>query len=285
MSIESVFFDSGAPGVRLVVFGAVHGNEHCGPKAMARIMERIRSGTLRLISGSVRFVPVCNARAYELRVRQTEENLNRIFRKTAGPKTYEARLANELCSLLDTEADALLDIHSTSAPGPMSLFIDHPTPQNEKLAADLGAQYILLDWPAVYANSPDFDADCTSDYAHEIGIPSVTVECGQHDDPATVECAERAILRGLSSLGIAGTRNEPLPAARRIRMKVLHKKKAEGDAFSKPWEHLEPLPAGTLIAVRESGEEIRAGEDGVMLLPKHHAKAGEEWFYLGVFET
>lgn len=283
MEIESVLFDSGKLGKRLMVFGAIHGDEHCGPKAMERIMASIRSGTVRLIAGSVRFVPVCNPEAYARNVRYVEANLNRVFTRSSDPHTYEARCANELCALLDTEADVLLDVHSTSAPGPLSVFIDYPTPEIERFAESLGPNYVLLDWPAVYASNPHgFTSVCTSDYAHSIGIPSVTIECGQHDDPPTVDTAELAILRAMAYAGVTERPHEHFPKPVRVRMKYVEKKIAESDMCTKRWEHLEAIPAGTVIAERADGTRITATEDSIVLLPKHHAKAGEEWFYVGV---
>lgn len=283
METKNYLLDSGIPGTRLVVFGAIHGNETCGPEAIARVMKKIEQKEIALLKGSVCFVPVCNPKAYEARARMVEENLNRVFRKTDSPTSYEARLANELCALLDESADMQLDIHSTSAPGPISVFVDHPSPQNDAYARALGPEYILLDWPVVYANNPHgFESFCTSDYAHTIGIPGVTVECGQHDDPLTVDTAERAIIRALAFAGIVEPLTESLTTPRKIRMKSLEKKLGANDAFTKQWAHLERISKDTVVAKRETGEELQALEDCIMLLPKHHAKAGEEWFYLGV---
>lgn len=283
MKPENYQFESGRAGTRLAVFGAIHGNEHCGPKAIRTTMQRIEDGSIILRAGSVCFVPVCNPRAHERNVRFTEENLNRVFKKTDQPASYEAHLANGLCALLDEHADMLLDIHSTSAPGPMSVFTDYPSPEVDALAESLGPEYIIVDWPKVYENDPlGFASSCTSDYAHSIGIPSATVECGQHDDPKSVAVAEVAILRALAHAGIIKRDREELPTPARISMRYLAMKSSDADAFTKRWEHLEPIPRGSIIATKADGSEIRADEDMVMILPKHHAKAGEEWFYVGV---
>lgn len=283
METISRVFESGSPGRRLVVFGAIHGNEPCGPEAIHRTMEAIERGDITLRQGSVRFVPTCNPLAYKRNVRCIEENLNRVFRKTESPSSYEARLANELCTLLDTEADMLLDIHSTSAPGPMSVFVDYPDDTNDAFARALSPEYILLDWPAVYARNPHgFKSFCTSDYAHAIGIPGVTVECGQHDDPGSIRVAEKAIFRALSFAGIISLSVREERPPQKIRMTVVEKKASENDFFAKQWGHLETVKKGETIALRADGSTLSAPEECMMLLPKHHAKAGEEWYYLGV---
>lgn len=285
MNIPVQRFTSGTPGIRLVVFGAIHGNEPCGPRAMERIAARIGNGDIVLRSGSLLLVPGANPEAFARRVRQTEENLNRVFRKTSTPQSYEARVANELCALLDSEADILVDIHSTSAPGPMSVFTDYPTEKNLTLAKAIGPEYVILDWPIVYANNPHgLSSSCTSDYAQEIGIPSATVECGQHEESAALGRAESAIMRALAYADIIESREEQLPSPRMVRMVSVEKKYAPGDTFTRQWGHLEPIVKGTPIATLESGDVVVAEQDCMMILPKHHAAPGEEWYYLGVVE-
>ena len=284
MHIETFLFENKErkPGSRLLVFGAVHGNEPCGPAAIRRLIANIENGTLSLKRGSVRFVPIANPDAYREKKRLLEKNLNRVFRKTANPASYEERLANELTALMDRNSDVFLDVHSSSAPGPVNVFIDYPTPENKALASALGADYVLLDWPKVYENNPyGFESYCTSRYAHEIGIPGVLIECGQHDDPKTVDVAETVILRAMAHAGLIDFPAERFAPPRAIRMQTLEKKLHTGDRFEKEWRHLEEIPAGTRVATRESGEALVAENDSVMILPKHGAKAGEEWFYLG----
>jgi len=65
------------PGVRLIVLGAVHGNETCGTRAIERAIGEIETGTLALHAGRVTWVPVANPLAYEKRRRTGDRNLNR----------------------------------------------------------------------------------------------------------------------------------------------------------------------------------------------------------------
>ncbi|MBI5645083.1 succinylglutamate desuccinylase/aspartoacylase family protein [Candidatus Kaiserbacteria bacterium] len=286
MQTENLFYDSGRPGRRLLVFGAIHGNEPAGTQAIRRVMKKIEEGELPLVQGSVRLVPICNPKAYEQKARFFKENLNRVFRKTTTPSSYEAHLANGLCELMEREADIFLDLHSTHAPGPVTVFLDFPTAENELFAAALGATYALLGWPAVYEhNAHGFDSYDTTRYAHVLGIPGIIIECGQHDDPQTVVHAEAALIRTLAHAGIIDSPQEPLPPPIRVRIKLLEKKIDAEDAFSQGWGHLDRIESGTEIATRANGERIVAQENCVILLPKHYAKAGDEWFYLGVIES
>lgn len=282
--IESVMFESGTPGPRLLVLGAIHGDETCGPVAIQRVIEEIQSGELVLRSGTLQCVPISNPRAYGEGKRYVEDNLNRIFKKTADPKTYEARLANTLCALVD-EADVLLDIHSSFAPAPVNLFVDYPTSDNLTLADALGAEFALYDWPKVYAESTlGFDSHTTDRYAYEAGKSGILIEAGQHTDPRSGTVAYEAILRTLVHLGML----EPRPGltlagpAKKVRMTKVFARESEGDVFASNWSHLESVPAGTLIAVRATGEELRTDVASVIIFPKLYAQPGGEWFYLGV---
>ncbi|OYU73378.1 MAG: succinylglutamate desuccinylase, partial [Burkholderiales bacterium PBB5] len=62
--LQSVHFAGMAPGPRLIVTGAVHGNEVCGTIGIRRVIAEIESGALVIARGSVAFVPVCNPQAY-----------------------------------------------------------------------------------------------------------------------------------------------------------------------------------------------------------------------------
>ena len=48
------------PGPRLIVLGAVHGNETCGTIAMRRLIEELGTGILRIGCGSLTLVPVAS---------------------------------------------------------------------------------------------------------------------------------------------------------------------------------------------------------------------------------
>jgi predicted deacylase len=57
MQFKSVNYTGMAPGPKLIVMGATHGNEKCGTQAIQRIMADIDGGSLHVSRGSVTFVP------------------------------------------------------------------------------------------------------------------------------------------------------------------------------------------------------------------------------------
>lgn len=280
-------FEAPEKGVHLLVLGSIHGNEPAGTEAIEKIINQIESGKLRIRRGKVVFVSICNPRARASNVRFVEEDLNRVFRETNQPTSYEATLANQLCSLAK-KCDAMLDIHTSGAPGPASIFIDFPTAENKAFADALRGDYALLDWPELYESNPHgFQSFDTTAYAYEQGKIGVLIECGQHEDPEAAGIAEKNILRTLIHFKmidpIKGIEQINRPR-KNIHMKVLGKKEHENDVFAQKWSHLQPVAAGTVIAIRASGEEIVAEKDSIVMFPKFAAKAGGEWFYLGVIE-
>jgi len=279
--IQKHEFVSPNNGPKLIVLGAVHGNEPKGTEAIMRICSDLETGRLLLLRGAVTFVPIANPEAYQANKRFLEEDLNRVFRKTEAPASYEAHIANELTTLVD-QADVLLDMHTTSAPGPSCVFIDYPTDANKALASVVGAKYALLNWPELYEGDKNFDSFDTTRYAYEAGKDGIIVETGQHEEPEAADRAYEVILRVLHHLGSTAEAPSILDTGfTPIRMTALYQKKHEDDRFMERWDHLEPIPKDTVIAVRADGTEISVSVDSVMLLPKHHALAGEEWFYVG----
>jgi predicted deacylase len=285
VAIETVNFDSKQSGTKLLVFGGIHGDEVCGPSGIRAVIADFESGILKAVSGSVTFVPVCNAEAYAKGERCLEADLNRVFENTDQQETKEAMLANELCRLVD-QTDVLLDLHSSSALGPVNAFIDYPTPENKAFVASLGAEFEILGWPNVYANSETvLPSRTTEQYAHEAGKIGTTFECGQHQDPASVEIAKRTIVRALAYLRIIDSVNEPLSKATRVTMTKVYVCEDNADTLLGPWKHLEKIPAGTCIARRASGEEISVDVPSIIVFPFKNAVKGDEWFYLGVEES
>ena len=51
--LRSHAFSSLRPGVRLIVLGAVHGNETCGTRAIERVLSELDEGALKIVKGTV----------------------------------------------------------------------------------------------------------------------------------------------------------------------------------------------------------------------------------------
>lgn len=160
-AFESIQFTSLQPGPRLIVTGAVHGNETCGTVAVRRVLDDIEQGRLNLVAGTVTFVPVSNPLAYAKRQREGDRNLNRKLAPTAEPHEFEDHVANWLCPLL-AQHDALLDLHAFRTPGEAFAMIGPENNTNtlepfthaareQALVARLGVHRIVDGWLSTYA--------------------------------------------------------------------------------------------------------------------------------------
>jgi predicted deacylase len=170
--LRSHTFHGLAPGPRLLVTGAVHGNETCGTRAITQLLDEIDKGQLSIERGTVTFVPVTNPLAYRLKQRMGERNLNRNMAPSAIPQDFEDRIANVLCPLLDAH-DVLLDLHSFHTGGAPFVMIG---PQNNhgplepfahaaeemQLALHTGPHRIVEGWLDTYSRGVKRRAEAAS---------------------------------------------------------------------------------------------------------------------------
>jgi predicted deacylase len=308
-AFHSIHFASPAPGVRLIVTGAVHGNETCGTVAIRRVLEDIAAGRLAIASGEVTFVPVTNPLAYERRQRQGERNLNRKLAPTDDPREFEDHVANWLCPLL-ARHEVLLDLHSFHTPGEPFVMVGPEdnagalepfghAAREEALAVRLGVRRIVDGWLGTYASGVerrrerhareggtalDLDADYgvgTTEFMRRSGGWGFTLECGQHDDPQAPEVAYRAILNTLAHLGLIDAAPPP-PATEveALRLFQVVDKHHAGDRFSRVWTSFDAVRRGDLIGTRHDGTPLHAETDGRIVFPNPAAEPGQEWFYV-----
>ena len=306
LQLKSIAYEGLAPGVRLVILGAVHGNETCGTRAIERVMREIDAGELAIAAGLVTFVPRANPLAFARGERMGERNLNRNLFPRDNPADFEDRIANRLCPLL-ARHEVLLDLHSTRArtepfalvgprdnTGKLEPFTHSQA--ERALARRLGVRRFVEGWLDTYARGVErrvregrataANSDArygvgTTEYMRSVGGYAITLECGQHEDPAAVDVAYRAIRNTLAFLGL--TRDAPPPAvegyeALRIR-EVVDRVHAD-DRFAREWASFDALAPGDEIARRRDGEVIKAAAGGRILFPDPGSKPGHEWFYI-----
>lgn len=282
--LESFSFAGDMPddAPHLLVTGAVHGNETCGPTAIRKIMGQIEADALKLKKGRVTFVPVCNPQAYEKNVRFIDSNLNRSLFPNAQPHNYEETLKSSLCGYLES-ADVLLDLHSYHVGGKPFIFVGENGGEELAFAKSLGAENIVYGWQEAYGATSDEEmrkATGTTEYARLYGAYGVTMECGGHTQEHTPQVAYEAILRALTHLGMIEEYDFIQPEVTVTKMISRFYKERDG-AFTKNWQHLDRVSAGEVIARYADGEELIAQEDMIIVMPRHVLSIGEEWFYLG----
>lgn len=308
-----------APGPRLIVLGAVHGNEVCGTHAILKILRALDSGELLIERGVVTFVPITNPLAYRLKQRNGDRNLNRNLTPTSDPQEFEDHIANWLCPLLAAH-DVLLDMHSFQV-GEQPFAMLGPQ-DNEGLlepfkrqtlerqvAFSLGVCRFVDGWLSTYArgverrvaelktvragssaraNHLNTDARYgvgTTEYMRSVGGCAVTLECGQHESAQAPVVAHQAVLNVMASLGLISQpahQQTPKPgsAIEAISLYEVVDKVADADAFSRAWVSFDRLRVGDEIGRRASGEVLIAQREGYVVFPNHKSQAGQEWFYL-----
>lgn len=264
-------------GVKLTISAAVHGNEKCGTKAIRRFLKGLDTGDIILEKGTIRFLPVCNPRAYDDHVRLIEDNLNRVIVKNDTPETYEQELAQHILPHLDW-ADMILDLHSYTA-------ADVPFVIAEGDAALDFARHASCDF-MVYGLTQMVIRQATKKTSHSVDAygnnnakPSCTVECGQHESPNSPNVAYQTILNILAHLGMIDSKHYKDNKSLTIydSKSVVYKDRPA--KFVKPWDNFEAVKAGALIGVYDDGEEMCVDQDCILFMPKDDAVLGAEWFY------
>lgn len=296
-------------GTRLLVTGAVHGNETCGTRAINRVISEIDQGLLTIKTGQVTFIPVMNPLAYQLGRREGERNLNRNMRLTNDPLDFEDRISNIVIPIMENH-DVLLDIHSFATHGLPFVFIGPDNNHGElepfnfateefDLAIRLGSKRIIHGWMQTFSSGVDrrlgrVDANSlerinnfkpahgvgTTETMRALGGYGLTIECGQHADPNADQVAYEAIINAFAHLGlIEETAPLPVNELEIFEIIMVYDRLHEHDAFTSDWVNFSPVKAGDLIAKRANGSPIIADEDGMLLFPNANAKIENEWFY------
>lgn len=306
MQFKSVEYGGQHPGPRLIVTGAVHGNETCGTQAIERVMRELDSGALVIRNGGVTFVPVANPLAYAKGERFGERNLNRNLFPNEHPQDFEDRVANWLCPLL-ARHDVLLDLHSFKAAGEPFVMVgprDNDGPlepfkheqQERAMARRLGVRRFVDGWLRTYGAGVqrrlrgDSQLETvlrygmgTTEYMRSTGGYALTLECGEHTDPQAPEVAYRAIMNTLAFLGLIDAPS-PQPIAddamEALSMVAVYDKISADDSFTRAWSSFDAVAKDEQIGTRADGTPVLAEFEGRILFPDSAARANSEWYYL-----
>ena len=283
-SVQILTYSSPKIGRRLVVLGGVHGNEVCGTKAIRAFLPKLDSGAVEIVAGSVTFVPCCNPLAFERGARYVDHNLNRHLCRKESPKDYEDQVANILCPVLEA-CDVLLDLHSYHTHGPAFIFAGPDGTEETAFRRSLGPAIEVYGWADGYARAlgkaNDTTSNGTTEYTRLHGGVALTLECGHHADPSSVDVATQAIENAMAYCGLTERTAKTYPLDLRVRLENVYWRKDNG-RLARAWHHLDPIKAGEPFAFDEKGAPIAAEKDGYVILPKETCPVGDEWFYFGV---
>jgi len=259
-------------GPKSVIFAGIHGNEVCGVEAFYNIVPG-----LTIDSGEVYFV-FGNPEAIKKNIRLTEFNINRVFREAKFynskiKKTYEYKRAQYLKRFLN-KAEVLLDIHSTTNPGSKPFIIC------EKNANKI-TPYFPKSFMREVGGFSDIEPGATEDYMNFNDKIGITVECGQHNDPKSIEIAKATILSFLK-IREHVIHKEKLTKNVRPVMKVqtLYLTKSDSFSLKKQFVDFSPIKKGTVIGT-DGTEVIKSDRDGIIVFAHNCKGVSQEAFILG----
>lgn len=263
--------ESGNEGIKTLIFGAVHGNEPCGPVGIERFVRNLNTP---IKNGMVTFIPVCNPKAYENNERFYNSDLNRGFGNNPPSDSYEQDLVASLKEHIDMH-DVLLDIHSYQRETIPFILNDKESTVNENWVKSLHTNIVVKGWDALYPNGGDTNA-----YAHKRGKHALTVECGQHTSDDAPHIAEKLIGETLAHFGVIDAPVKNYKAKQEYIMKELVKKPSEGAIFTRDWQNFDSISPNTPIYIDGQNEYLWEEDKGFMFMPKPLADKGKEWFYI-----
>jgi len=278
--------DAGSPGPHVLVMALTHGNEISGAIALDRILRAgicPQRGKLTLAFANIAAYQRFDPRQPQ-RSRCVDEDFNRVWNAATldGPRTsVELARARELRPLIDA-VDALLDLHSMTAPSPpLALVGLHD--KSLRLAGHLGMPEIVMRDPG------HAEGTRLRDYG-AFGEPSAApvallVECGQHWLRATADFAHNIALRFLVATGVVDQPAAPVATKQRL-LDVTHVITATSAHFTfvEPFQGLAIVPkAGTIVA---HDGDVAIGtpyDDCVIVMPSARVAPGQTAVRFGRF--
>lgn len=262
-------FDTKIVGPNIVIMAGVHGDESCGVFAVHEAMSRytIMRGRVTWIIGSPKAVN--NSR------REYETNLNRMFRDDLllsdfEKQTYEYVRSRELMPIL-AEADALLDIHSSTTLDTVPFVICEP--HSYQVVQSLPVGVVVSGIDLLHPTGTDA-------YVNQMGGRGICIECGSHNDPRAVTVAKEAIYEFLSVFGVIESREEGEQCVKRyIKADQIYKSKSEF-TLAKNFPEFAHINQGEVVGY-DGGREVYADKPGVILFPQNCTEQGQEAFVFG----
>ena len=303
------------PGALVVVFGAVHGNELAGVRALEEIFRMLehepavnpgftfRGKLLGLIGNRPALANRERFLQRDLNRLWTPDNIRRIRHSGREALQAENLECAEIMDLLHAEiqesrpeALVLLDLHTTSADGGI-FCIPSDDASSLRLAKELHAPVVLGMLEGLEGTLLHFAA---GNHFEISGYPKfslgVAFEAGQHEDPLSVSRCIAAIINCLRACGcirqedvdsrhetILKTFSDPLPKVTRLRY-VHHIR--PGDAFRMRPGYLncQPIRTGEHLADDTTGP-ILSPQNGRILMPLYQPLGTDGFFVVQELES
>jgi predicted deacylase len=282
-------------GPTLIAVAGIHGNEPAGVEAARRVFARLEKGDLRFRGEFVAFAG--NLRGLRRGVRYHARDLNRVWNeesvealkgKAAAEWDEEDHEQSELLAAIEDVIGRargqvhLGDFHTTSASGiPFILFGDTLRQRHFAKAFPL---------PILLGLEEALDGVLT-EYWTRRGCITFALEGGQHKSPDSVNAIEAVLWLALKRARVL--LDEPAEIRRSV--DLLHRLRAglprvvevvsrrpvtpEDQFVMEPgFRNIDFARKGQLLA-RDRNGEIRAGEDGMIVLPLYQGLGTDAFFW------
>lgn len=284
-----------AAGNTLVVLAGVHGNEPAGVEGLRRVLARVEALGCALSGRLVGLVG--NRAALAVGRRFLAEDLNRVWlperlaraRSGTAELSPEERELAELDRLLEEALASargrthVLDLHTTSGPGPAFVVV-HDTLPNRAFARAMRLPLVL--------GLEEELAGTLTDHLTERGALSITVETGQHRNAASADRAEAAVWLALEVAGLAAACHRPEVEAARERLEreveglppaveVLYRhaiREDDGFRMVPGLASFQRVAAGQVVAEDRRGP-VASPRAGRLLMPLYQA-LGDDGFFV-----
>jgi len=297
-------FAGSEPGPLVVVFGAMHGNEKAGAKALMYLqkMLEVEHITNPIFAFKGHLVGLIgNLKAYEIGERFIDIDINRHWDPTyisqIKSKPFQQLKAEDLeilqCVSIIEEAIKIyqpekmyvLDLHTTSSDGGI-FTIPSLHAESQEIAEKMYATVIngMID------NIKGTTLHYFNDDNFSIPTTAITFESGQHYDPKSINRAIAATINFLRTIGsvnsedVANIHDQVLKdyveALPRLTKLILRHNVNEGDNFQMlpGFKNFQKVKKDELLATDKNGN-IYAHEEGRLLMPLYQKK-GEDGFFL-----
>lgn len=284
-------FDSGVAGPHVMVTAVVHGNEICGAIAVDYFYKTglmPRAGKLTLAFANVDaylgFDPGDPTVS-----RFVDEDFNRLWQADIldGPRQSRELTRARLMRPIVAEADLLLDIHSMQKKTE-PLMLSGPLPKGRDLARAIGVPRIVVSDVGHAAGKRMRDYE---DFVNPSSPRnSLLVECGQHWEKASADCAIETLFRFLVVTGTINV-DDAAPHSRLtpqpqqfIEVSGPVTIKTDEFRFVEPYNGFEVIAEkGTVIGYDGSEPVMTPYDDCVLIMPSNRLEIGRTAVRLGRF--
>lgn len=152
--------------MKIALVGGTHGNEPVG----IEVMSLFRLSSTKYFNAFACFWG--NPKAFELKRRYVDSDLNRAFGKNAKPKGYEAARAKELENEIRGKFDFCIDLHTTTSNMGLTAILNNTHPSSQK-----AARFLKYEFPEIKLIEEDkLDEECV--HLNRLCPGSLTIEVG-----------------------------------------------------------------------------------------------------------